>query len=311
MTEQDKQTALGKLTDPERPQVYTLTEIAAACGISRQAIYKRLQSDGQLRQEVDALCVTRRGHRVYTVDALERLKQVFLSPECKPAGAVYVNQCQPEVDRLTTEVNRLTNEVDTERQKHAETRDRLTTEVDTLTRERGQLRQQLEDVTADRDKLAAERDALRDQLEGLRRDLTESRAKLEALTEERDRLRGELDRAAATVDQLRQDHRAELAAVRRGHAAELDRIQEAHRQQLDDMRAQLEALRAELTEERQHSRDTAERLAQLADQAQRLQLAQMQPPAQIPERKPSLWARLFGKHKHDFDIEGGQDHSPD
>lgn len=40
---------------------------------------------------------------------------------------------------------------------------------------------------------------------------------------------------------------------------------------------QIAALQAELSKERQHSREQAERIAVLADQAQRLQLAQMQP----------------------------------
>ena len=38
---------------------------------------------------------------------------------------------------------------------------------------------------------------------------------------------------------------------------------------------QIVALQAELSKERQHSREQAERIAVLADQAQRLQLAQM------------------------------------
>ena len=146
---------------------------------------------------------------------------------------------------------------------------------------------------------------LRQQLEAL----------TEALTEERDRLREWLeDQSAAHAAQLERiqtaaaDERRELTA---GHRQELDAIRAEHAAQLDQLRAELDDLRRELTEERRHSRAQSDTLAQLADQAQRLQLAQMQPPAQIPERKPSLLARLFGKHKHDFDIEGGQDHSPD
>ncbi|MBQ1371625.1 MAG: hypothetical protein IIY70_01720, partial [Oscillospiraceae bacterium] len=263
---------------------HTLREIADAIGVDKSTVFRYVQRCG-----------------IAPIDATQRCKRYSATAENEIIQhfATMRNDSKTMLGRLAMMRNSSGNDA------HGLQRCSATTPDSSG---------ELDRVTADRDKLAAERDALRDQLEGLRRDLTESRAKLEALTEERDRLRGELDRAAATVDQLRQDHRqqlddlredhrAELAAVRRGHAAELDRIQEAHRQQL-------EALRAELTEERQHSRDTAERLAQLADQAQRLQLAQMQPPAQIPERKPSLWARLFGKRKHDFDMEGGQDHSP-
>lgn len=46
--------------------------------------------------------------------------------------------------------------------------------------------------------------------------------------------------------------------------------------EVDFLRKQVEQLQAELSKERQHSRDLAERLATLTDQAQQLQLAQMQ-----------------------------------
>ena len=107
----------------------------------------------------------------------------------------------------------------------------------------------------------------------------------------------EVKRLVDQLDQLRQDHREELDRIQAGHAAEVKRLEK----QIDDMRAQLEEVKHDLTEERQHSRDTAERLAQLADQAQRLQLAQMQPPAALPEeitpqdKPPTLWQRIFGK----------------
>ena len=163
------------------------------------------------------------------------------------------------------------------------------------------LRQEVESLTADRD-------ALRDQLD----DATADR---ETLIKQVNQMRGEITGHAAEVkrlvdqlDQLRQDHREELDRIQAGHAAELDRLREDHRQRLDDLRrdltesrAQLDKLRQELTEERQHSRAQSDTLAQLADQAQRLQLAQMQPPAALPEEitpqdKPlTLWQRIFGK----------------
>lgn len=159
--------------------------------------------------------------------------------------------------------------------------------------------QQLEDVTADRDKL--------------RQEVEDAAADRETLIKQLNQMRGELigresetKRLVVQFEQLREDHREELAAVRRGHAAELDRIQEAHRQQLDDLRAQLAEVKRDLTEERQHSRETAEKLAQLADQAQQLQAAQIQTAAAAPlpiesaddqteGQRPSLWARIFGK----------------
>ena len=138
------------------------------------------------------------------------------------------------------------------------------------------LRQQLEDVTADRD-------ALRDQLRQIQADHAGQLERMQGAF---------VDELTALTDRLNADHRQEL-----------DRLREDHRQQLDDLRAQLDQLRQDLTEERQHGRATADTLAQLADQAQRLQLAQMQPPAALPEdlterpqeKPPTLWQRLFGK----------------
>lgn len=168
--------------------------------------------------------------------------------------------------------------------------------------------QQLEDVTADRDKLRQEVESLTADRDRLRQQFEDAAADRETLIKQVNRLRGDLigresetKRLVMQHEQLREDHREELAAVRREHAAELDRMKEQHRQQLDDLRQQLEQLRHDLTEERQHSRAQSDTLAQLADQAQRLQLAQMQPPAALPEEitpqdKPTtFWQRIFGK----------------
>lgn len=168
--------------------------------------------------------------------------------------------------------------------------------------------QQLEDVTADRDKLRQEVESLTADRDRLRQQFEDAAADRETLIKQVNRLRGDLigresetKRLVMQHEQLREDHREELAAVRREHAAELDRMKEQHRQQLDDLRQQLEQLRQDLTEERQHSRAQSDTLAQLADQAQRLQLAQMQPPAALPEeitpqdKPPTFWQRIFGK----------------
>ena len=264
-TEQDTGTA-------ERPQGKTLKQIADELGIDKSTVFRYCKSASL--QPIGAT-LQRNGAMLYDATAETAIKAHF--EESRPRSAM-ARQNRRNIARNSAE-----NGIATA----------ATLRNDALqhpTEAAADTAGQLEDVIADRD-------ALRDQLEGLRRDLTESRAKLEALTEERDRLRRDLDRAAATVDQLRQEHRQQLDNLREDHRAELDRITgQLDRLTLDrdnlkeEHRQQLEALRAELTEERQHSRDTAERLAQLADQAQRLQLAQMQPPAQIPERKPSLWA---------------------
>lgn len=47
--------------------------------------------------------------------------------------------------------------------------------------------------------------------------------------------------------------------------------------EVDFLRKQVEQLQAELSKERQHSRELAERIVILADQAQKLQLAQLSP----------------------------------
>lgn len=77
------------------------------------------------------------------------------------------------------------------------------------------------------------------------------------------------------------------------------------------LRKQVEQLQAELSKERQHSRELAERVVVLADQAQRLHLAQMSPqlvegggaadPAEPispvhqsePEQPKSWWSKFF------------------
>lgn len=122
---------------------------------------------------------------------------------------------------------------------------------------------------------------------------------------------GELDRVTAERDQLRQ--RLDDQSAR--HAEQLERIQTAaaeerrelnagHRQELDRLRQELDELRRELSTEREHSRATSEKLAQLTDQAQQLQAAQIQRASaplleaaddQTEDARPSLWARIFGK----------------
>lgn len=83
------------------------------------------------------------------------------------------------------------------------------------------------------------------------------------------------------------------------------------------LRKQVEQLQAELSKERQHSRALAERVVVLADQAQRLQLAQMSPQfideggaADLAETEPisqvqqseleqpkNWWSRIFRRHR--------------
>jgi chromosome segregation ATPase len=141
-------------------------------------------------------------------------------------------------------------------------------------------------------------------------------------SEELDAIRAELDRVTAERDQLRQrlddqsaDHVAQLERIQTaaaeerrelnaGHRQELDAIRADHAAQLDRLRAELDDLRRELSTEREHSRATSEKLAQLTDQAQQLQAAQLQRASaplleaaddQTEDARPSLWARIFGK----------------
>lgn len=57
---------------------------------------------------------------------------------------------------------------------------------------------------------------------------------------------------------------------------------------------QIAILQSELSKERQHSREQAEKIAVLADQAQRLQLAQMR---DSPESLPPITGEPVGEHQ--------------
>ena len=87
----------------------------------------------------------------------------------------------------------------------------------------------------------------------------------------------------------------------------LERELQAKNEQIAAQQAEIANLQGELSAERQHSREQAERIAVLADQAQRLQLAQMQPQqiegnGDSDESEPqqlrgwwSRWSWIFGK----------------
>ena len=74
-----------------------------------------------------------------------------------------------------------------------------------------------------------------------------------------------------------------------------------HQKELESRDEQIRQLQSELAIERQHNHELSDKLAQLADQAQQLQLIQMQPPAlpvpdeEPPKKKTSFWKRIFGK----------------
>lgn len=64
---------------------------------------------------------------------------------------------------------------------------------------------------------------------------------------------------------------------------------EAHRAEVERLHQEIDRLHADLEAERQHSRELAERLAVLVDQAQRLQMQQLQ----TPPRRVSLLELIF------------------
>ncbi len=86
----------------------------------------------------------------------------------------------------------------------------------------------------------------------------------------------------------------------------LEKELQAKNEQIAAQQAEIANLQGELSAERQHSREQAERIAVLADQAQRLQLAQMSPQmidgTKDPEEqdpaaaKRSWWQSLFKRN---------------
>ena len=60
---------------------------------------------------------------------------------------------------------------------------------------------------------------------------------------------------------------------------------------------QIKELTAELAKEREHSRDTADKIAVLAKNAQELQGGAMQHQLEAPGKKDSWLSRIFGKNK--------------
>ena len=135
------------------------------------------------------------------------------------------------------------------------------------------------------------------------------RAELDRVTDERDQLRQRLDDQsadhAAQLERIQTAAAAERRELTAGHRQELDAIRADHAAQLDRLLQELDELRRELSTEREHSRATSEKLAQLTDQAQQLQAAQIQRASaplpiesaddQTEDARPSLWARIFGK----------------
>ena len=292
MTEQDRANTQSGAA-PE--QWKTLREIADEIGTGKMNVYRYARAAG-----LEGVTLPGAGNgqkRFYDVTAQTAIKQHF---ESKTATTVTSEPLHEALQCNGEPLHKPLQKPGKPLQSNGQTATGCNGSDDQL-EELHRLRQEVESLTADRD-------ALRDQLD-------DAAADRETLIRQVNQMRGEITGHAAEVkrlvdqlDQLRQDHREELDRIQSGHAAELDRLREDHRQRLDDLRrdltesrAQLDKLQQELTEERQHSRAQSDTLAQLADQAQRLQLAQMQPPAALPEeitpqdKAPTFWQRIFGK----------------
>jgi len=71
--------------------------------------------------------------------------------------------------------------------------------------------------------------------------------------------------------------------------------------EISQLRADIGQLRADLSAAWQRNDEISGKLIQLTDQAQKLQLMQMQPPAfpvpeeEMPDKKQGFWKRIFGK----------------
>lgn len=71
-------------------------------------------------------------------------------------------------------------------------------------------------------------------------------------------------------------------------------LRQAYEARIAAQAREIERLHEELEAERAHSRELADKLAVLADQAQRLQLASMPKQLEADNDRPSLWRRIFG-----------------
>lgn len=270
MTEQDTRTApAGDLPEDQSGtapgQWKTLREIADEIGTGKMNVYRYAKTAG-----LEGVTLPGAGNgqkRFYDVAAQMAIKQHFENKTVTTVTGRPLHealQCNGEPLQKPGKPLQSNGSDDQLEELH-----RLRQEVESLTADRDRLRDQLDDATADRETLIK-------QVNQMRGEITGHAAEVKRLVDQ--------------LDQLRQDHREEL-----------DRIQALYQKQLDDLTAERDQLRHDLTEERQHGRATADTLAQLADQAQRLQLAQMQPPAALPEEitpqdKPlTLWQRIFGK----------------
>lgn len=94
---------------------YTMSDIAKACNISRQAIYKRLSADANLAKQFDSAAVTIDNRKVYTVDAIQALLSAISKQSVTPAERALqdtVKQLTTERDNLRQKSDNLQNEVD-------------------------------------------------------------------------------------------------------------------------------------------------------------------------------------------------------
>ena len=263
---------MTETTGSRQPDGKTLREIAEEIGVDKTTVFRFVKSAGiaamqrpatlqrNAAQRFDATAETAiKQHFAQTLQRSATLRNVATATPCN-ADAI---PCNDAAQYLAT----LERALEDARDDHRGELDRIRADhaaaLDAIEQkhsaELDDLRQQLEQLRRVCDRLRQERDDGRQDCEQLRDDLRQAAA-------ERDALRILLEKAETTAEQLRRD----------------------------------------VTEERQRCGELSNQLAQLAadahrltDQAQRLQLAAMQPPAMIgdgstaAQQRPSLWARLF------------------
>lgn len=184
---------------------YSISDIAKACGISRQAVYKRLGTDDNLAKAFDDAAQMVDGRKVYTVDALKALQNVT----CKTAVNQVVKDLQGEAAQLTAERDNLQRECDNLR---AEV-DRLTVQLksteNTMQNERESHLKSIESLTAEVDRLTAALDSVNQSAQNKVDELHEKHA------EQLERMSTSFVRQLTeTVDKLNASHSEQLEQLR-------------------------------------------------------------------------------------------------
>ena len=176
---------------------YTMSDIAKACGISRQAVYKRLSADANLANQFAKAALTIDNRKVYTVDALQALQ----IPISKPSVTLAEKELQETVKRLTAERDNLQRDLDNQRN-----------EVDRLKKE----------LEAAKQRAESEKSVHETIVTGLNNHI--------------DSLKAEVNRLSDRLDTVHEKHAEQLEKVSTDFAdrltAAIDKLNEQHTEQL-------------------------------------------------------------------------------